>query len=329
MLRSDRLTSAVRDHGKSAIKASTGRLTSAVHGRKRSLIYVGAALALASAGTASAATVAATTSTPAAATPFNTAAQADTGPHAFGAPADPARAGQPLAGQAPFVPTAPHPAPVHRTERLAVRVRPASAKRSRPQRGQHPASITTVQHARAAKRSGAGNARGARHVAARHGAWSRRPAPRRPTKPYLMYDSVTPSAIPRHHLIATYATGPYAVPAAHVAGRGPIHWIDTNGSDPHASVLDVEPGDATASMAATWTHEKLTADPHAVAHLYTMRSEWPAVQAAVGNLPRWMQNHVRYWIADPTGVPHIVPGSQATQWYWGSSYDISTATPGF
>jgi hypothetical protein len=42
-----------------------------------------------------------------------------------------------------------------------------------------------------------------------------------------------------------------------------------------------------------------------------------------------MRSHVRYWIADPTGQPHIVPGSDATQWYWGSNVDISTATPRF
>jgi hypothetical protein len=49
----------------------------------------------------------------------------------------------------------------------------------------------------------------------------------------------------------------------------------------------------------------------------------------VGGLPSWMQPHVKYWIADPTGVPHVVPGSSATQWYWGKSYDISTANPNF
>ena len=42
-----------------------------------------------------------------------------------------------------------------------------------------------------------------------------------------------------------------------------------------------------------------------------------------------MQHHVKYWIADPTGTPHILPGAEATQWYWGPSYDISTANPGF
>ncbi len=60
-----------------------------------------------------------------------------------------------------------------------------------------------------------------------------------------------------------------------------------------------------------------------------MRSEWPAVQAAVATLPHHMQTRIRWWIADPTGTPHIVPGAQATQWYWGTHYDITTATPAF
>jgi len=60
-----------------------------------------------------------------------------------------------------------------------------------------------------------------------------------------------------------------------------------------------------------------------------MLSEWPAVKAAVAKLPAKMRSHVRYWIADPTGYPHLVPGSSATQWYWGTGYDISTATTRF
>jgi hypothetical protein len=149
-----------------------------------------------------------------------------------------------------------------------------------------------------------------------------------PAKPFLMYDSTTPAAIPAHHPIATYADGGFAVPASQVTGRQ-VTWIDTNGSDPNAAALDVEPGDATPATAAAWTHTKLSANPHAIAHLYTMRSEWPAVQAAVATLPHQMQTHIRWWIADPTGTPHIVPGSQATQWYWGPNYDISTVTPSF
>jgi len=153
-------------------------------------------------------------------------------------------------------------------------------------------------------------------------------APAKRQWPYQMYDSTTPGAIPAGHVIATYATGPYAVPASQVAGR-PVFWIDTNGSDPGAQALDVEPGDATPQMAATWTWQKLHADPTAKAIIYTMRSEWPATQAAIGTLPQWMQSHVRWWIADPTGYPHVVPGSNATQWYWGTNYDISTVLPGF
>ncbi len=147
--------------------------------------------------------------------------------------------------------------------------------------------------------------------------------------PYLIYDSVTPAAIPPHDVVATYANGRYAASPAEVAGRERVLWIDVLGTNPAASVLDVEPGDATPSVAASWAFRKLSAQPDAVARLYTMRSEWPAVQAAVGTLPPPMRSHVRYWIADPTGVPHVVPGSQATQWYWGKGYNISTASPHF
>jgi hypothetical protein len=152
------------------------------------------------------------------------------------------------------------------------------------------------------------------------------PAP--PEQPLQFYDSITPAAIPAGNVIATYATGKYTVPAAAVAGR-PTIWIDCWATDPGASVLDIEPGDATPGMAATWVAQKLGKDPSARARLYTMRAEWPAVQAAISTLPSWMQAHVRYWIADPTGVPHMVPGANATQWYWGQNYDISTANPGF
>ncbi len=112
-------------------------------------------------------------------------------------------------------------------------------------------------------------------------------------------------------------------------GRDKVLWIDTNGSDPRANVLDVEPSDATPPQAAAWAATRLSHDPNGTAVIYTMRSEWPAVQSAVASLPASVRSHVRYWIADPTGQPHIVPGSSATQWYWGTNYDISTASPGF
>ncbi len=148
-------------------------------------------------------------------------------------------------------------------------------------------------------------------------------------QPYEIYDSVTPSAIPAGQIVATYANGPFAVSPAAVAGKQ-VLWIDTNGSDPQANAVDAEPGDVTPAGAGTWAAQKLAADPGGQAIIYTMESEWPAVQAAVrAAVPVTEQSQVRWWIADPTGVPHVVAGSSATQWYWGSSYDISTATPGF
>jgi hypothetical protein len=153
------------------------------------------------------------------------------------------------------------------------------------------------------------------------------PAPA-PAQPYQVYDSVTPSQIPAGQPVATYADGGYAVNPANVASRAHVTWIDTNGSDPKAAALDVEPGDATPQQAAQWTWNKLHGAAGQIAVIYTMRSEWPATQAAIATLPQAMQHQVRWWIADPTGVAHVVPGAQATQWYWGQNYDISTALPG-
>jgi hypothetical protein len=153
------------------------------------------------------------------------------------------------------------------------------------------------------------------------------PAP--PAEPYTFYDSVVPGAIPAGQQVATYATGPYAASPSDVAGRGKIMWIDVTGTDYNANALDVEPTDATPTMAADWAYHRLLEHPHGIAHIYTNISEWPSVQQACSWLPASMQARIRWWIADPTGVPHIVPGAQATQWYWGQNYDISMAAPNF
>jgi hypothetical protein len=147
--------------------------------------------------------------------------------------------------------------------------------------------------------------------------------------PETIYDSVAPTAIPAGQQVATYADGPYQANSASVAGRGSVLWIDTNGTNTSANALDVEPGDATPAEAASWVSAKLAASPHSDPIVYTFEAEWGSVQSNIDALPSWMQSHVKYWIADPTGTPHIVPGASATQWYWGSSYDISMAKPGF
>jgi hypothetical protein len=150
------------------------------------------------------------------------------------------------------------------------------------------------------------------------------------TKPYIFYDSLIPAAVPADKEVATYADGARPVPPAAVAGRtGPVLWIDVTGGDPQAPILDVEPGNASPSVVASWVWRRLTAEPGSHAIIYTMIDEWPAAKAAVATLPVAMQAQVRWWIADPTGYAHVVPGSDATQWYWGRSYDISTANPDF
>jgi hypothetical protein len=191
----------------------------------------------------------------------------------------------------------------------------------------HPAVPTAATSTQRRGRQAAGRTPGrpAHRAVVRHPA---RPAPARPAAPYLIYDSVLPTAIPAKNMVATYATGPYAASPSQVAGRQ-VMWIDVYGTDYEASALDVEPSDATPDQAASWAYHRLSLHPNAIAHIYTNISEWPQVQAACATLPAWMKSHIRWWIADPTGFPHIVPGSDATQWYWGSSYDISTATPRF
>lgn len=112
--------------------------------------------------------------------------------------------------------------------------------------------------------------------------------------------------------------------------RRTVIWIDTLATDPAGSnALDIEPGCASPSQAAGWVRARLIAHPDATAILYSSISEWSEVRADVASLPSWMQAHIRWWIADPTGYRHIVPGADATQWYWGNSYDISSAKSSF
>ncbi len=150
-----------------------------------------------------------------------------------------------------------------------------------------------------------------------------------PAQPYEFYDSIDPETVPAGAEVATYATGAHPTPVSLVAGRKKVLWIDTEGTDPEAQVIDVEPGCASPSQVPQWVQSHLADDPGSVAIVYTTISEWSQVQQDVSSLPASMQSKIRWWIADPTGSPHIVPGSQATQWYWGSNYDESEALPSF
>jgi hypothetical protein len=227
---------------------------------------------------------------------------------AAGPPAGPAIAGQAHAPDAASGPAAGSPAGSHLPDRDSEQAFASSQPNARPSaRVSHPA--TTPRPTAASARSAA--------------------KPSAAAQSYLIFDSVLPGVLPSGHVIATYATGPYAVPPADLAGRGPVLWIDVRATDPAADVLDVEPGCAIPSAAPAWISQRLSASPRALAILYTSQAEWPLVQAAVATLPAAMRAQIRWWIADPTGYAHLVPGSDATQWNWGSSYDISTASARF
>jgi hypothetical protein len=140
------------------------------------------------------------------------------------------------------------------------------------------------------------------------------------------YDSATPQNIPPHAPMAAYADGGYAASPQEVAGHH-VMWIDTNGSDPRANALDIEPGDATPQQAAVWVQEHNQVEPGVKPVLYMSRGQWPAVQASVSSLPRYEQNKVLYWVADPGGPAHL-PGAWATQYQWdGNQYDVDAAAP--
>jgi hypothetical protein len=163
----------------------------------------------------------------------------------------------------------------------------------------------------------------AKHAPAKKAAAKPKPKPKR--YQYPIYDSVEPGALPHGKVAAVYANGAYQASGHQVRHAKSVLWIDTNGSNPGATVLDVEPGDATPHGAAVWVQQRLDRHPNSVAIVYTMRSSWQAVKDNVAHLPKWQQDKVRYWIADPTGVQHMVPGADATQWYWGAHIDISVA----
>lgn len=86
----------------------------------------------------------------------------------------------------------------------------------------------------------------------------------------------------------------------------------------HADIIDVESGDATPAGAASWVRAGMGKG------VYSDTSTKSALDAALSGLDWW------WFAAHPTGVPHIYPGSLATQYAWpghGSpgNFDISQA----
>lgn len=141
----------------------------------------------------------------------------------------------------------------------------------------------------------------------------------------IMYDSVTPSAIPTNAaLVAGYINGPFAWTAAEWA-RFPHSVkvrISVRSTTNDGHVCDCETGDLTPKQAVQWVvmRRKAGADPT----VYCNNSTWPTVQAAFRSAGV-AQSH--YWIARYDGSAVIPAGAVAKQYNdppkSGGNYDIS------
>lgn len=149
--------------------------------------------------------------------------------------------------------------------------------------------------------------------------------PKVPDKPYHMWDATTPGNLPAGKPAAVYSNGAFAATHSQVRGHT-VLWIDVTGGNPDANVLDVEKGDAPSGSAAGWVQARTDRHPNSTAIIYSSVSSWKGVKENVSHLPDHVKSHVRYWIAQPTGKDHLVPGSDATQWNWSQGTDESTAT---
>lgn len=140
----------------------------------------------------------------------------------------------------------------------------------------------------------------------------------------IMYDSTMPHHIPGGAVACLYINGNWKASATDASRFSRVLWIDVNGEDPsQASILDIENGDATPGHVPAWCQARVNAVPGTLLRLYCNISTWPEVKAAVRSMGTDLRGRVRYWIANPTGVAHLVPGSSATQYFWGQNYDES------
>ena len=142
-----------------------------------------------------------------------------------------------------------------------------------------------------------------------------------------MFDSVNPNAIPaRTALVAGYMDGAVSKWPNSAASRfGRVVWITVTGARHDADVVDVESGDVTAAGAVEWLRAASSPRPT----IYTSRSNWPSVEAAV----KAAGLHCEWWIADWTGGPHALPGAVAVQFtdppHSGGDFDLSVVADSY
>ena len=125
--------------------------------------------------------------------------------------------------------------------------------------------------------------------------------------------------------VALYHNGLYAFPKSLVKPSWRVRWIDVIGDAPDAcSILDIETGDASPGTVPGWCTARDAIIHNSLFRLYCNIVTWPAVRSVVRrDLTDNQRIRVRYWIANPTGIPHLVPGSSATQYLWEKEWDES------
>ena len=127
-----------------------------------------------------------------------------------------------------------------------------------------------------------------------------------------MYDAVNASAIPASAgYVAGYVDGPVSQWTSTDWDRfqnARLLTITVTGATANADVIDVENGDATVQTAIDW----ITRYPNRI--IYINKSTFEANQTALLAIA----DKCRFWIADWTNIPHLYPGSIATQWTSGT-----------
>ena len=131
-----------------------------------------------------------------------------------------------------------------------------------------------------------------------------------------MYDAVNASQIPTTaSIVAGYVDGPVSAWTSTDWDRFPnarflaITVTGANG----ANVIDCENGDVSVQTALDWA----TRNRNRIIYVNrsTFESNLSAFQAVAA--------FTHFWIADWTNIPHLYPGSLATQWTSGSGFDQS------
>jgi hypothetical protein len=136
--------------------------------------------------------------------------------------------------------------------------------------------------------------------------------------PFHIFDSAQPNEIPANaHAVAGYDDGPYAY-TGYDWGRfrhATKITIDILGGNRYADVEDVEDHGVPMRDIRGWAIARL--HMHRVPVIYCSLGVIGEVRYAMRGV------HFRWWSAQPNGIPHVVPGSVATQYSWQPGWDES------